>query len=53
MQTQAYFDDIQLHIMHVLGKATKSIHIAVAWFTDPEIFSLLCLKPCRFMAEQQ
>lgn len=44
MQTQAYFEDIQLHIMHTLGKAVKSIHIAVAWFTDPEIFSLLCQK---------
>lgn len=44
MQTQAYFEDIQLHILNALGKATKSIHIAVAWFTDPKIFSLLCEK---------
>jgi len=42
MQTQAYFDDIQLQILHELRKATTSIHIAVAWFTDPEIFSQLC-----------
>jgi hypothetical protein len=44
MQTQAYFDDIQLHILHELSKATTSIHIAVAWFTDPEIFEQLCQK---------
>src|SRR3989339_632628 len=44
MQTQAYFDDIQLHILHELRKATPSIHIAVAWFTDPELFEQLCQK---------
>lgn len=44
MQTQAYFEDIQLQIIHELGKATKSIQIAVAWFTDSEIFNLLCSK---------
>ncbi len=44
MQTQAYFDDIQLQILYELRKATTSIHIAVAWFTDPEIFEQLCQK---------
>jgi tetratricopeptide (TPR) repeat protein len=44
MQTQAYFDDIQLQILHELRKATSSIHIAVAWFTDPDIFEQLCQK---------
>jgi hypothetical protein len=44
MQTQAYFEVIQLHILDELGKAAKSIHFAVAWFTDPEIFFLLCKK---------
>ncbi|PKN50116.1 MAG: hypothetical protein CVU58_02225 [Deltaproteobacteria bacterium HGW-Deltaproteobacteria-16] len=44
MQTQAYFDDIQLHILEELRKATSSIHIAVAWFTDPDIFEQLCRK---------
>ncbi len=42
MQTQAHFDDIQLHIIHELNKAKTSIIIAVAWFTDYEIFDLLC-----------
>ena len=44
MQTQAHFDDIQLHIIRELKRATSSIHIAVAWFTDPEIFAELCAK---------
>jgi hypothetical protein len=44
MQTQAYFDDIQLHILHELRKAASSIHIAAAWFTDPDLFEQLCLK---------
>ncbi|MBW6474149.1 MAG: hypothetical protein K0B14_13570 [Anaerolineaceae bacterium] len=44
MQTQAYFDDIQLQILHELRKATSSVHIAVAWFTDPDIFEQLCQK---------
>lgn len=44
MQTQAYFDDIQLQILYELRKATSSIYIAVAWFTDPEIFEQLCQK---------
>lgn len=42
--TQAFFDDIQLQILHEIGKARTSVHIAVAWFTDTEIFGLLCEK---------
>lgn len=44
MQTQAYFDDIQLHIIHELNKARNSLVIAVAWFTDSKIFDALCEK---------
>lgn len=44
MRTQAYFDDIQIQILHELKKAKWTIHIAVAWFTDPIIFELLCEK---------
>lgn len=47
MNTQAYFDDIQVHILHEIGKAENSVHIAVAWFTDYEIFELLCLKAAQ------
>ncbi len=44
METQAYFDNIQLHIIREIRKASHTIHIAVAWFTDTEIFDLLCCK---------
>ena len=44
MQTQAYFDDIQYYIKKELNKANQSICIAVAWFTDKELFSALCEK---------
>jgi phosphatidylserine/phosphatidylglycerophosphate/cardiolipin synthase-like enzyme len=44
MRTQAYFDEIEFHILHELRKAITSIHIAVAWFTDPDIFEHLCQK---------
>ena len=44
MITQAYFEDIQHHIKKELNKATNSIYIAVAWFTDSELFDILCRK---------
>jgi len=44
MQTQACFDDIQLHILREIRKARHNIQIAVAWFTDSEIFEHLCEK---------
>ncbi len=43
-QTQAFFDDIQEQITYEINKAKKSVLIAVAWFTDREIFNLLCTK---------
>jgi len=42
MQTQAYFEDIQRQIKIELREAKESIFVAVAWFTDPELFELLC-----------
>ncbi len=42
--SQAFFEDIQLQIIRELRKATSSILIAVAWFTDKRIFDTLCLK---------
>lgn len=44
MITQAYFEDIQRHIKKELSHARHSILIAVAWFTDPELFEILCDK---------
>ncbi len=44
METNAYFDDIHTHIIRELTKANYDITIAVAWFTDNEIFRSLCQK---------
>jgi len=44
MQTQAYFEDIQHYIKKELSKASQSIYIAVAWFTDNDLFKILCEK---------
>ena len=44
MKTQAYFEDIQHHLLKELRRARKSIIVAVAWFTDEDIYKLLCQK---------
>jgi hypothetical protein len=44
MYTQAYFENIQEQISKELISAKTSIHIAVAWFTDKELFRQLCNK---------
>lgn len=44
METQAYFSNIRTHISAELKKATSSIYVAVAWFTDKKLFSILCDK---------
>jgi hypothetical protein len=44
MITQAYFEDIQENIARELRKANQSILLAVAWFTDRELFDILCNK---------
>ena len=44
MITQAYFEDIHHYIKRALEKAKNSVFIAVAWFTDPELFEVLCRK---------
>lgn len=44
METTAYFDDIHVHIIEELGRAKSDITIAVAWFTDPDIFNALCQR---------
>ena len=42
MQTQAYFENIQEHIIAELNSAKSSVIIAVAWFTDNVLFDTLC-----------
>lgn len=44
MTLTPYFTEIRLNILKVLEKATKSISVAVCWFTNEELFNLLCKK---------
>jgi hypothetical protein len=44
METNVYFEDIHTQIISELKKAEKDITIAVAWFTDEEIFRALCQR---------
>jgi phosphatidylserine/phosphatidylglycerophosphate/cardiolipin synthase-like enzyme len=44
MKTQAYFENIQQHIKTELLNADISIKIAIAWFTDAELFKNLCQR---------
>lgn len=44
MKTQAYFENIQKVIKNEINKARKSLYIAIAWFTDDELFDLLVKK---------
>jgi hypothetical protein len=44
MQTTAYFENIPEAINSYLGNATHSVKVAVAWFSDRDIFETLCQK---------
>jgi len=44
MKTQAYFEKIHEVIKGEINKANKSLYIAIAWFTDDELFELLVEK---------
>ena len=44
MEVKAYFTDIHKVIMQQLESADSQIKIAVAWFTDKDIFDVLCKK---------
>jgi phosphatidylserine/phosphatidylglycerophosphate/cardiolipin synthase-like enzyme len=44
MRTQAYFQNIQQHIIQQIKAAKQSILVAVAWLTDAVIFRELCNK---------
>jgi len=44
MKTQAHFENIQEVIKVEINKAKKSLYIAIAWFTDDELFDLLVKK---------
>jgi len=44
MKTQAYFDNIQEHLIAEIDKSVHNIQVAVAWLTDYTIFKKLCSK---------
>ncbi len=44
MKTQAYFENIQEAIKEEINLAEHTIQVAVAWFTDSELFNLLLQK---------
>jgi len=44
LKTEAYFDNIKQIIVNELLSAKKSILVAVAWFTDNDLFDILCEK---------
>ena len=44
MKSQAYFEKIHKEIENRLLGSKSSIRIAVAWFTDPKLFSIICEK---------
>lgn len=44
MQTEAVFENISDRIKQELWKAKKTIHIAVAWFTNRDLFDVLKVK---------
>ena len=44
MQINSYFKEIRKEILSELEKSTKSIQVAVAWFTNHELFNKLCEK---------
>ena len=41
MQTEAFFTDIRAVLLREIGLAKQSIHVAVAWFTDRNLFAAL------------
>jgi phosphatidylserine/phosphatidylglycerophosphate/cardiolipin synthase-like enzyme len=44
MQTEAVFEEIANRIQQEISKAKKSIFIAVAWFTNKNLFNELLIK---------
>ena len=47
METTAHFENIPQEIAKRLGAATQEIVVAVAWFTDRDLFDVLCRQAGR------
>ncbi len=50
LETQAYFTGIKEVIAEQLDAAEKSIFVAVAWFTDKDLYEKLCAKARQGLA---
>lgn len=44
LKVKAYFEDIHQIILEAIKNATTEIKVAVAWFTDRELFDALCKR---------
>ena len=44
MQTTAYFENIHEALITELQNARQKLYVAVAWFTDRDLFQLLCQR---------
>ncbi|MDJ0365906.1 phospholipase D-like domain-containing protein [Hymenobacter sp. H14-R3] len=44
MQTEAFFTNIRAVILREIGLAKQSIYVAVAWFTDRQLFAALLAR---------
>lgn len=47
LETTAHFENIPQEITKRLNAATQDIVVAVAWFTDPDLFDVLCRQAGR------
>ena len=47
METTAHFENITQEIARRLNAATQEIVVAVAWFTDRDLFDVLCRQAGR------
>lgn len=47
MELKAYFSDIHRVIINHLEQAQSEVVVAVAWFTDQEIFEVLCNRASK------
>lgn len=47
METTAHFENIPQELAKRLNAATQEIVVAVAWFTDPDLFDVLCRQAGR------
>jgi PLD-like domain len=52
LETQAYFTGIKDVILEQLDAAEKNIFVAVAWFTDKDLYEKLCQKARKGLAVQ-